>query len=242
MDRKTASSLRPCCIAYLLVQYEKEFIFILDDSLVLQGEEGMEHSGLPIKRADAVTNRARILEAALAVFAERGLDMEVGEIVTRADLAIGTLYRHFANREDLLRAILTHTLNDTLAQFRTAVAETGDDPRAALLAFISVGLRVQQQYGPIFAVIRDPGLRKIFDQTQAQTIRDQFLEVVLGILEGGIKAHLFRSDLDQEIVAATIMGSIMGVHDLFETRWSVEELAQKLFLLHLAMLTSNVNG
>jgi AcrR family transcriptional regulator len=202
----------------------------------------MEHSGLPIKRADAVSNRARILEVALAVFAERGLDMEVGEIASRADLGIGTLYRHFANREDLLRAILTHTLNDTLAQFRAAAAETIDDPRAALLAFVLVGLRAQQQYGPIFAVIRDPRLRKIFDRTQAQTLRDQFLEVVLGILEGGIKANLFRSDLDQEIVAATIMGSIMGVHDLFETRWSVEELAQKLVLLHLAMLTRNVNG
>jgi len=43
-------------------------------------------------------------------------------------------------------------------------------------------------------------------------------------------------------VAATIMGSIMGARDLFATRWSVEELTQKLFLLHLAMLTSNVNG
>jgi AcrR family transcriptional regulator len=202
----------------------------------------MEYSELPIKRADAVTNRARIIEVALAVFAERGLDMEVGEIAKRADLGVGTLYRHFANREDLLRAILTHTINDTLAQFRAAVAETIDDPRAALLAFVSVGLRVQQHYGPIFAVIRDPRLRKIFDQTQAQTFRDQFLEVVLGILAGGIKTNLFRSDLDQEIVAATIMGSILGAYDLFETRWSVEELAQKLFLLHLTMLTKNVNG
>ena len=202
----------------------------------------MEHLGLPIKRADAISNRARIIEVALAVFAERGLDMEMGEIASRADLGIGTLYRHFANREDLLRAILTHTLNDTLAQFHAAAAETIDDPRAALLAFVLVGLRVQQQYGPIFAVMRDPRLRKIFDQTQAQTIRDQFLEVVLSILEGGIKAKLFRSDLDQEVVAATIMGSIMGVHDLFETRWSVEELAQKLVLLHLAMLTRNGNG
>ncbi|MFL5654778.1 MAG: TetR/AcrR family transcriptional regulator [Ktedonobacteraceae bacterium] len=202
----------------------------------------MEYLGLPIKRADAVSNRARIIEVALAVFAERGLDMEMGEIASRADLGIGTLYRHFANREDLLRAILTHTVNDTLAQFRAAVAETIDDPRAALLAFVSVGLRVQQQYGPIFAVIRDPKLRKIFDQTQAQAFRDQFLEVVLGILAGGIKANLFRSDLDQELVAATIMGSILGVSDLFETRWSVEELAQKLFLLHLAMLTRNVTG
>lgn len=202
----------------------------------------MEYSELPIKRADAVTNRARIIEVALVVFAERGLDMEVGEIAKRADLGVGTLYRHFANREDLLRSILTHTINDTLAQFRAAVAETIDDPRAALLAFVSVGLRVQQHYGPIFAVIRDPRLRKIFDQTQAQTFRDQFLEVVLGILAGGIKANLFRSDLDQEIVAATIMGSILGAYDLFETRWSVEELAQKLFLLHLTMLTKNVNG
>jgi len=201
----------------------------------------MEHLGLPIKRADAVTNRARILEVALAVFAERGLDMEMGEIASRADLGIGTLYRHFANREDLLRAILVHTLDDTLKQFQTAVASTVD-PRAALLAFVSVGLRVQQQYGPIFAVIRDPKLMRIFDRAQAQTFRDQFIGVVLGILEGGIKAKIFRSDLDQEIVAATIMGSIMGVHDLFETRWSVEKLAQKLFLLHLAMLTSNVNG
>ncbi len=179
----------------------------------------MEQSELPIKRADAVANRARIIEVALAVFAERGLDMEVGEIAQRADLGIGTLYRHFANREDLLRAILTHAVNDTLAQLRAAVAETSDDPRAALLAFVSVGLRVQQHYGPIFAVIGD-----------------------LGILAGGIKANLFRSDLDQEIVAATIMGSIQGVYDLFETRWSVEGLAQKLVLLHLAMLTRNVNG
>lgn len=197
----------------------------------------MEHLGLPIKRADALANRTRILEAALVVFAERGLDMEVGEIVAGADVAIGTLYRHFANREDLLHAILTHVLNDTLTQFRTALAVTLDDPRTALLAFISVGLRVQQQYGPIFAIIRDPRLRKIFDLTQTQMMRDQFLKVVLGILDGGIKANIFRSDLDQEIVAATIMGSIMGVSDLFETRWSSKELAQKLFRLHLAMLT-----
>ena len=192
---------------------------------------------MSIKRADAVANRARILEAALVVFAERGLDMEVGEIAARADLAIGTLYRHFANREDLLRAILTHVLDDTLAQSRAAVAETLDNPRAALLAFVSVGLRIQQQYGPIFAIICDPRLRKIFDQDDAPTMRDQFLEIVLGILTSGSKANIFRSDLDQEIVAATIMGSIMGVHDLFETRWSSEELAQKLFRLHLAMLT-----
>jgi AcrR family transcriptional regulator len=204
----------------------------------MQGGEGMEHLGIPMKRADAVTNRARLLEVAQAVFVERGLDMEVGEIATRAGLGVGTLYRHFASREDLLRAILVYTLDDTLTQFRTAVASADDDPRAALLAFVAVGLRIQYQYGPLFAVIRDPRLARIFDPTQAQTFRDQFLEVVLGILAGGIKAKIFRGDLDPEIVAATIMGSIMGVRDLFGTRWSLEELAQRLFRLYLAMLTS----
>ncbi len=83
----------------------------------------MKQSGLSSKRADASTNRIRILEAALAVFTQRGLDMQVGEVATRADLAIGTLYRHFVNREDLLRAMLTHTLNDTLAHSKRQLQE-----------------------------------------------------------------------------------------------------------------------
>lgn len=199
-------------------------------------DEGTEHSGLSMKRTDAVTNRARILEVALSVFAEHGLDMEMGEIAARAELGVGTLYRHFANREDLLRAILVHTFDDALAQFGTAIVSALADPRAELRAFVSVGLHVQQQYGPIFAVIRDPRLKEIFDRTQAQAFCDQFLEIALRMLENGVRAKLFRSDLDLEIVAATIMGSIMGVRDLFETRWSIEELAQKLSSLHLSML------
>src|SRR5260370_7265702 len=113
----------------------------------------------------------------------RGVDMEMGEIASRAALGIGTLYRHFANREDLLRAIVVHTLDDTLKQFQTAVASTVDDPRAALLAFVSVGLRVQQQYGPLFPVIRDPKLMRTFAPTQPQTFRNQFTGVILAILD-----------------------------------------------------------
>lgn len=58
------------------------------------------------------------------------------------------------------------------------------------------------------------------------------------ILEGGVEAEILRSDLDLELMAATIMGAIIGVHDLFETRWVSEELAQKLYRLHLAIVTA----
>lgn len=197
----------------------------------------MEQPPTSAKRADALLNRSRILEAALAIFAERGLDLEVEGIAARASLGVGTLYRHFTNRDELLRAILVHILDDTLAQFHSAVTAVDHDPQGALLAFISTALRLQQQYGPLFSVIRDPRLARIFDQTQTQTLRDQFLAVILNIVQNGVKANIFRDDLDHEMVAATIMGSVMAVSDLFLTRWSREELADKLYQLHLAMLT-----
>ena len=196
----------------------------------------------PLKRADAAANRARILEAAQAVFAERGLDLEIGEIAGRAGLGVGTLYRHFANREDLLRAIVVHSIHDSFKQLHTAVAFAGDDPQAALSAFISTGLRVQHQYGPLFAVIRDPRLNKMFDPLQLQAFQDKYFAIVLGILENGIQQRVLRSDLDRQIVAATLMGSLVTAHELLGRNWGLEELAQKLIRVHLAMLADVGNG
>lgn len=56
-------------------------------------------------RADAARNRARILEAAEAVFVERGADASLEEVAKRANVGIGTLYRRFPTREDLLAAV-----------------------------------------------------------------------------------------------------------------------------------------
>ena len=106
----------------------------------------MDHSGLSTKRADAVMNRARILDVAQSVFAERGLDLEVSEIASRAHLGVGTLYRHFSNREDLLRAIVIRTVDDAVAQLRSAIA-AADDPRAALQALVLIGLEKRLHRG-----------------------------------------------------------------------------------------------
>ena len=76
----------------------------------------MEYARGSTKRADAVTNRARILEVSQSVFAERGMDLEMHELAARAHLGVGTLYGHFANREELLRAIVQRVVEDALAQ------------------------------------------------------------------------------------------------------------------------------
>jgi len=196
----------------------------------------MPYSGGSTKRADAVTNRARILEVAQSVFAECGLEIEMGEVAARANLGVGTLYRHFANREDLLRAIVRHTIDDASAQLRSALASAADDPVAALQALVFAGLRVQQHYRPLFAVMRDPRLAKLFDPSSGQTIRTQFREPVREMIDHGIEAGIFRDDLDQEIAAATIMGSFTSAVDFLGTHCSLDELAQRLSQLLLTMV------
>lgn len=191
------------------------------------------------KRTDAVTNRARILQAALAVFAERGLDLEMNEVASLAHLGVGTLYGHFANREDLLRAILQNVIEGALEQLRTAQAAHPDDPCAALRALVSAGVHLQDQYRPLSGVLRDLRLVKLMDPEYVSQVRVRFLEIPKDLLIQGMQEGIFRRDLDQNMAAVVIMGSFISVMDLLETYHSREELAERLAHSLLLMLTAN---
>src|SRR5246127_4781218 len=56
-------------------------------------------------RADARQNRARLISAATAAFAEKGADAPLEDVARRAGVGIGTLYRHFPTRLDLQAAV-----------------------------------------------------------------------------------------------------------------------------------------
>jgi AcrR family transcriptional regulator len=66
-------------------------------------------------RKDALRNQARILAAAHAVFAEQGLDAPLEDVARRAGIGIGTLYRRYPSRQDLVEAVLTDKAQDYLA-------------------------------------------------------------------------------------------------------------------------------
>ncbi|GHO96244.1 hypothetical protein KSF_062920 [Reticulibacter mediterranei] len=201
----------------------------------------MSHVEKSCKRADAVTNRARLLAAALAVFAQSGLDLEVNDVASQAQVGVGTLYRHFGNREDLLRALVNDTFEDALTQIRLAVQPHMDDPRAALEALVAAGLRVQQQYRSLFAVMRDPRLKKLLDPARGEARRTQFLDQARGVMERGIQAGIFREDIDPELAAAVIMGSFASVFDHFGKITALAELEQRLFQL-LWMMVAKEGG
>jgi AcrR family transcriptional regulator len=64
-------------------------------------------------RADAQRNAARLVEAAREVFTEQGADAPLEEIARRAGVGIGTLYRHFPNRDLLVIAAIKNTIDDS---------------------------------------------------------------------------------------------------------------------------------
>jgi AcrR family transcriptional regulator len=62
-------------------------------------------------RADAQRNIDALLQAALAVFATSGVDAPVREIAKKAGVGIGTFYRHFPQRSDLVAAVFRHEID-----------------------------------------------------------------------------------------------------------------------------------
>lgn len=68
------------------------------------------------RRADAQRNVASLLDAAREVFHSSGVDAPVKEIADRAGVGVGTLYRHFPKRSDLVRAVFQQAVDECAAE------------------------------------------------------------------------------------------------------------------------------
>lgn len=86
------------------------------------------------QRADAQRNRARILEVARTVVAEQGTQASLRDIARRAGVGLGTLYRHFPTRDELLEALLGQRF-DRLTE-KAATLEASHSPQDALMEWL----------------------------------------------------------------------------------------------------------
>ncbi|WP_290891868.1 TetR/AcrR family transcriptional regulator, partial [Hoeflea sp.] len=73
-------------------------------------------------RADAQRNEDAVLEAAKEVFAASGVDAPVREIAARAGVGVGTLYRRFPNRSDLVAAVFRREVDACAAEAASLAA------------------------------------------------------------------------------------------------------------------------
>jgi AcrR family transcriptional regulator len=89
------------------------------------------------KRADARRNEKSLLDAAAAAFTESGVDVPVRDIAKAAGVGVGTIYRHFPNRADLIVAVYRHQV-EACAEAGPVLLESASTPHAALAGWIDL--------------------------------------------------------------------------------------------------------
>lgn len=94
-------------------------------------------SPAPRKRADARRNEETLLEAAGAVFITSGVEAPVREIAARAGVGIGTIYRHFPTRADLIVAVYRHQV-EACAEAGPTLLAANSTPYEALQKWLDL--------------------------------------------------------------------------------------------------------
>lgn len=160
-------------------------------------------SGGKVQRADARRNRERILEAAERVVAEKGPAASTGEIARVAGVGIGTVFRHFPAKEDLLRAILEARLQGLLAEAERLV-ESGDPATAFYTFFADMVERAAEKKSIV----------DLLAASSAGVAADKPLEalerLVGRLLERAQEAGAVRSGVELPEVMALLEGTCRG--------------------------------
>lgn len=86
-------------------------------------------------RCDAERNRQRILRAASEVFTERGLEVSLDEVARHAGVGVGTVYRRFRTKEDLVEALFVDRIEEVAALAEKAAQDP--DPWSGLASFMA---------------------------------------------------------------------------------------------------------
>lgn len=89
------------------------------------------------RRADAQRNRQVLLAAAAEVFVTSGVDAPIREIAAKAGVGMGTVYRHFPTRADLVVAVYRHQV-EACAEAGPALLADTDSPLAALRQWVDL--------------------------------------------------------------------------------------------------------
>jgi len=89
------------------------------------------------KRADAQRNEQALLAAAAAVFVASGVDAPIREIAARAGVGMGTIYRHFPTRADLIVAVFRHQV-EACAEAGPTLLASAESPFGALRQWVDL--------------------------------------------------------------------------------------------------------
>lgn len=156
-------------------------------------------------RADARRNRDRIVNAAGRLFATRGVDIPMEDVARGAEVGVGTLYRRFASREELLAAVVAELNRCLLAAMSTVSAQESDNWR--MLLEVLHGWLELPLCGLISAVLAD-------SPAEGECWLGPFRELVRGAQNDGT----LRPDIEPAEIAVMVSLLARGTGDGTATR------------------------
>jgi len=146
----------------------------------------------PRKRADARRNEEALLDAAAAAFVTSGVDVPVRDIATKAGVGVGTVYRHFPTRADLIVAVYRRQV-EACAEAGPTLLANSSAPHAALARWINLFVDF---------LVTKHGLAEALQSDDAafETLHTYFLDrlvpVCAQLLKAAADAGEIRSDTD----------------------------------------------
>jgi len=157
------------------------------------------------RRSDAPANRLQLIEAARRVFAEKGISAEVKDIAAEAGVGIGTFYRNFPRKDDLILALLEEVDEFMEAAFEQAAQ--GDRKGVERIRFVILRFfETEQRYGWLAEALWSGQLPK---EWLVRDRDDQKRELLEQFLQQGVDEGDLRKDFNAPLAIAMMMGAIV---------------------------------
>jgi AcrR family transcriptional regulator len=172
--------------------------------------------GTRVLRVDAERNRGRILEAAQAAFAERGLDVPLEDVAVQAGVGIATLYRRFPSRDDLIAACFERRLAEYARAAEEALA--APDAWTGFRAYVERICAMQAADRGL----KDVLTRSFSDARALEEHRARGYELSVRLIaraqaEGGLRSDFVPEDLALLLMANA--GVVQGTGDAAPDAW-----------------------
>jgi AcrR family transcriptional regulator len=146
----------------------------------------------PPLRADAQRNRQQIIEAARALFIRIGADVPMEEIARAAGVGVGTLYRRFPDRDELIKAVSLDSFR-TLVDIARRVERDESDPATALTTLLYSTLDLQ--IGVTMTAVSARAYQAIQDSAEIAALRDEAIAVATRLLRRAQADGALRPDV-----------------------------------------------
>jgi AcrR family transcriptional regulator len=162
--------------------------------------DGGSAASVPRKRADARRNEAALLDAAAASFIRSGVHVAVRDIAAAAGVGVGTIYRHFPTRSDLIVAVYRHQVEACAAAGPTLLAESSS-PHAALAQWINLFVDF---------LVTKHGLAEALQSDDAafETLHAYFLDRLVPVCAALLDAAAAAGEIVPDIEAIELMRGV----------------------------------